>query len=138
MLRNGTSVPNDVKIWVIGSLLAIVVSGRLKAPPDPDQPEGAVQVAAVDTIRRHLREGNKGRFRSLKTLSHQGVAIVCGEVDASNGLGVASGFAPFIYCGDTGRYLIRQPVFPSEFEEYRVTCADAPGHAPLARPREGD
>lgn len=116
-------------------MFVTIVSGCHKTPVDPGEAVGALQVAAVDTVRKHLRDGQLGRFRNLTTYNHQGVAVVCGEVDAINGIGASSGFASFIYYGDTGRHLIQHPVFPREFEEYRATCANAPCKMPFARLR---
>jgi len=124
-----------VKASLICTVLFTVLSACQKTPTDPGEVTRALHLAAIDTVRKHLRDGQQGRFRNLTTYNHQGVAVLCAEVDATNGIGTSSSFVSFIYYGDTGRYLIQHPVFPREFEGYRATCADAPGKNPFARPR---
>ncbi len=128
-------ISSKVKASLICTLVVTGLSACQKTPTDPGEVTRALQLAAIDTVRKNLRDGQQGQFRNLKTYNHQGVAVVCGEVDATNGIGGSSGFASFIYYGDTGRYLIQHPVFPREFEAYRAACTDAPGKNPFARPR---
>jgi hypothetical protein len=112
---------------VVRSLLAfplvtLVACGACGGAPAPDRsPQGNRTAKEVEYIRLHqdrirakLRDPSAAEFRNARV--YYAVApTVCGEVNARNGFGGASGFQRFVSAGDI--QVIEEQMAPGEMDK---------------------
>lgn len=105
-------------------------SGAAPTGRDMNDPtDQALWIAHTEeVVRSRMRDPAAVRFRRSRVVVFQGQApMVCGEVNARNGFGGATGFRRFIAAGETFGPVLEEMMAPGEFEKtWTLICRPSP------------
>lgn len=97
--RKRLRTPLPARLAALGVAVAAVLAG-CQAEPSPQVQRITAERVAQELVRSHLRDPGSAQFSNLRHGDLDGIASVCGLVNARNGFGGYEGGRRFIVAGD--------------------------------------